>query len=110
MVIGIDVSICREKRMSKPKRFSAAFALLNPMQSVEVAGDEQRAYFFKSVECSKGNTIGDAVMYFKDSLAEYEKYIKKKPKKIVIYRDGVNDGDVSGFLSLLYVNYLYVHL
>lgn len=95
MVIGIDVSICREKRMSEPKRFSAAFALLNPMQCVEAAGDEQRVYYFKSIEFSQGNTIGHAALYFNDSLAEYVKYFKKRPKKIVIYRDGINDGDVS---------------
>lgn len=91
--MGIDASMVKDGNGRKV--YSAVFSNLNPMHCDENNKRTGGYYYFQSTDHSTGSTVGIAEIYFKNSLSEYEAKINKLPKKIVVYRDGINDGDVS---------------
>lgn len=93
LVMGIDTSMVKDVKGRKV--FSAVFANLEPMHCDENNKRTGGFYFYNSREHPSGETVGIAKTYFESALLEYEIKVKKLPQKIVIYRDGINDGDVS---------------
>lgn len=93
--MGIDISMMKDEN-GKRNVFSAAFAILDPMHQDETTGEMTGGkYFYRSVHHPTGEISGIAANYYKDAMIEYHRMYQRDPEEIIIYRDGVNDGDVS---------------
>jgi aubergine len=86
LVIGIDIA----KQKGKTETYSAMSALLISK------GNEPGSYFSMSTKHQDVSYVPSAMKaYFMSALNHYHKTVGSLPTRILVYRDGVNDGDVS---------------